>query len=161
MRLVATVAHPRKWKLQEKGLRELVKLLFHNDPRKLTRQLAAIGHDLTEPGASILIRNDAPAGLLYLFANDWWQTASNNSGGVQLSIARLAVAGEDAPLWTLQADGGWNREEMPKSYRSHELVMDAGSQGLLNRDTSRLRSRTLRATPPQRQGALPEVPPAE
>ncbi len=110
MRLVATIAHPRRWELREKGLPELIRLLFHNDPPQLTRQLAAIGQDLTAPGSSILIRNDAPAGLLHLFANDWWQTASNNSGGISLRIAHAAgAAGDDAPLWTLRPDGGWNR----------------------------------------------------
>ncbi len=110
MRLVATVAHPRKWELREKGLPELVELLFHNDPWELTRQLAAIGQDLATPDMSVLIHNEAPAGVMYLFANDWWQTASNNSGGAWLRIAHVTAAEEGPPLWTLRVDGGWSRD---------------------------------------------------
>jgi hypothetical protein len=109
MRLVATVAYPRRWTLREKGLGELVTLLFHNDPPQLTRQLAAIGQDLTEPGASIFLRNEAQAGLLYLFANDWWQTASNNSGGVALQLLRTDEEANGVPLWILRAGGSWIR----------------------------------------------------
>jgi len=86
-----------------------VKLLFHNDPPELTRQLAPIGRDLPAPGRSVVIQNNAQAGLLHLFANDRWQTASNNSGGVQLRITRLAKPERDVPVWTLQTCGGWSR----------------------------------------------------
>ena len=117
MRLVATVAHPRQWDLLEKGLAELVTLLFHNDPPKLTRQLAPVGRDLPAPGRSVVIQNDEQAGLLHLFANDWWQTASNNSGGVQLRITRLAALERDVPVWTLQKGGGWARHEAGEGVR--------------------------------------------
>jgi hypothetical protein len=109
MRLAATVAHPRKWKLKEKGAGALLRILFSNDPVELTRQIAAIGQDLPMPGCSVMLRNEAPAGLLYLFANDWWQTASNNSGGLQLRIARLDEADPAVPLWTALAKGCWTR----------------------------------------------------
>ena len=114
VQLVATIAHPREWRLEEKGFRDLVPLLFHNDPRELTCQLAPIGQDLGGAGASVLMRNEASAGLLYLFANDWWQTASNNSGGVRLFIENVTTSATgsptaDMPLWTLQANGDWNR----------------------------------------------------
>src|SRR5438105_4793029 len=51
--------------------------------------------------------------VLYLFANDWWQTANNNSGGVRLSIERITAVEGSAPLWTLQAQAGkgWIRAE--------------------------------------------------
>ncbi len=111
MRLVATVAHPRHWDLLEKDLAALVKLLFHNDPPELTRLLAPIGRDLAAPGQSVVIQNEAQGGLLHLFANDWWQTASNNSGGVQLRITRLAGPERDVPVWTLLACGGWSRRQ--------------------------------------------------
>jgi hypothetical protein len=48
-----------------------------------------------------VIRNDGPAGLLYVFANDLWMTAANNSGALDLVIQRLpdgTSIGE--PLWT-------------------------------------------------------------
>ncbi|MBN9562251.1 MAG: DUF2235 domain-containing protein [Alphaproteobacteria bacterium] len=109
MRLAATVAHPRKWELKEKGAGELRRILFGKDPIELTRQVAAIGQDLAWPGSSIMLRNDAPAGLLYLFANDWWQTASNNSGGLQLRIERLDEPDATLPLWTTRACGSWVR----------------------------------------------------
>ena len=111
MRLAATVAHPQRWPLREKGLRELLALLFHNDPAALTRQLAPLGADLARPGDAILLRNEAPSGLLYLFANDWWQTASNNGGGVQLELARVEPGEARLPMWTLRMDGGWVRSE--------------------------------------------------
>jgi hypothetical protein len=109
MRLAATVAHPREWELKEKGAGALLRILFRNDPIELTRQVAAIGRDLPWPGRSIALRNDAPAGLLYLFANDWWQTASNNSGGLQLRIERLDEPDIAIPLWTTRACGSWVR----------------------------------------------------
>lgn len=109
MMLVATVAHPRIWKLRERGLREFVRMLFRNDPAELTRQLAPIGGDLSKSGDTVLLQNDAPAGLLYFFANDWWQTASNNSGGVRLRLARIALPSPAAPLWNLKPDGSWCR----------------------------------------------------
>jgi hypothetical protein len=43
---------------------------FANDPLELTKQLAPIGQDLAAPGLSVIRRNDAASGLLYLFAND-------------------------------------------------------------------------------------------
>lgn len=122
MRLVATVAHPREWELMEKGLPELVKLLFGNDPRELTHQLAALGRDLAKPGMSITIRNNAPAGLLHMFANDWWQTASNNSGGVRLSIKRVIEPNQDIPLWELRAKEGWSRNGREASNARGETV---------------------------------------
>lgn len=109
MRLIITVAHPRQWPLQEKGLRELVPLLLRNDPVELTRQLAAVGGDLAVPGDAVLLHNLASAGLLHLFANDWWQTASNNSGGVRMRIERLEELAPGLRTWTLLADGSWFR----------------------------------------------------
>lgn len=103
MCLIAAVAHPRRWPVTERGWRELFKYFFVTDPRELVGQLAPIGADLTEPGRSVRLRNEAQSGLLYLFANDWWQTAGNNSGGIALRLDRLAAddaAGPD-PLWVL------------------------------------------------------------
>lgn len=109
MTLIATVAHPRVWELQEKGIRQFVPLLFHNDPLELTRQLAPLGSDLSRPGNEVVLQNEAPAGLLYFFANDWWQTASNNSGGVRLRLGRIDAPEPTIPLWNLQSDGEWSR----------------------------------------------------
>jgi|GEM_PF-103535 len=102
MRLVATVAHPRRWALLEREWRLLVKFLFVSDPEELTGQLAPIGRDLHAPGDAVILRNEAHGGLLYLFANDWWQTASNNSGGIRLRIERLRETDPATPAWLLQ-----------------------------------------------------------
>lgn len=112
MRLVATVAHPRQWDLLERDLAESVKLLFHNDPPGLTRLLAPIGWDLAVPGWS----NGVQASLPHLFANelfanDWRQMASDNSGGVQLRITRLATPDPGVPAWMLRACSGWSRQQ--------------------------------------------------
>jgi hypothetical protein len=104
---VGTVAHPREWNPQERGLAALVRLLFVNDPPELRAQLASFGRDLARPGASVFVTSDAPAGLLHLFANDWWQTASNNSGAIRMRLSRVAAAAPGAPLWTLGANGVW------------------------------------------------------
>jgi uncharacterized protein (DUF2235 family) len=107
MQMVATVAHPRQWPLREKGLMPLIKLLLHKEPEVLTAQLAAIGESLVNPGDSLVMINRQASGLLYLFANDWWQTASNNSGAIRLRITRLtdgeAAAALD-PRWILRAN---------------------------------------------------------
>src|SRR3546814_18066168 len=84
MALVGTVAHPRLWALREREWNLLVKLLFVSDPVELLEQVAFFGRDLERLGDSVWIRNEAHGGLLYLFANDRWQTASNNSGGLHL-----------------------------------------------------------------------------
>lgn len=108
MRLIATIAHPRHWALKEKGLPELIKLLFHNDPQKLTKQLAPIGKNLGWPNDSIILYSKAPAGMLYMFANDWWQTASNNSGGIRIRITRIEKVNHALPIWILNEDGTWS-----------------------------------------------------
>ncbi len=109
MRLVATVAHPRRWPLLERGFVALLRILLVRDPDELTCQLAPIGRDLGRKNAAVLIRNEAQSGLLYLFANDWWQAASNNSGGLQLRIERVAGDAEASPVWTLDPAGRWQR----------------------------------------------------
>ncbi len=109
MRLVATVAHPRSWPLLERGFTDLLRILLVRDPDELTSQLAAIGQDLGRQDASVLIRNEAESGLLHVFANDWWQAASNNSGGLQLHIERVEGHGDAAPVWTLDPGGRWQR----------------------------------------------------
>lgn len=112
LRLIGTIAHPRPWEPHERGILTLIRLLLFNDPPELQRQLASFGRDLSAPSKSITLRSQAPAGLLHLYANDWWQTASNNSGAVRLRIAR-AAAGGGAPAWTLDRHGGWSRNGEP------------------------------------------------
>lgn len=107
MQLVAAIAHPRPWLPVERPWHALVQMLFCKDPIELREQLAPLGVALGRPGASLYLRSDAPAGLLYFFANDWWQTASNNSGGLRLRLTRVAAADPDVPLWRLGADGRW------------------------------------------------------
>ncbi|MFN4089317.1 MAG: DUF2235 domain-containing protein [Alphaproteobacteria bacterium] len=114
MCLIATVAHPRRWEVTERGWRELFRYFFVTDPKELTEQLAPIGRDLEKPGDAVLLRNETHGGLLHLFANDWWQTAGNNSGGIRLRIERLSA--EDAatvtdPLWCLQVERGEDGKE--------------------------------------------------
>jgi uncharacterized protein (DUF2235 family) len=87
MLLGATIAHPRIWTPQEKGWREALQYLFEKAPDILLDQIAMIGTDLLgKPGTEVYIWSEAPSGLLYMFANDVWQTAANNSGGPRLRI---------------------------------------------------------------------------
>lgn len=118
MTLVATIAHPRTWDVKEYGLRKLFRHLFWREPRKLLRQLAPIGIDLTAENRAIRIENRARDGMLWLFANDTWVTDCNNSGAIRLRIEAVAGdwQGADAslPLWIAnqrgQAEGDWVRE---------------------------------------------------
>jgi uncharacterized protein (DUF2235 family) len=105
LRLGATIAHPRDWKPLEKPFSQALAYLFYSAPRELLDQIAPIGRHLPVVGASLCLANDAPSGLLYLFANDWWQTAANNSGGPRLRITRVQDPDANAPLWSLAADG--------------------------------------------------------
>jgi uncharacterized protein (DUF2235 family) len=107
LRMTATVAHPRPWKLRERGLLQLIRLLFVNDPKELRRQLAPIGRDLQAPGATVFLRNMAASGLLHIFANDYWHAAGDNSGGIRLRITRVADVAPQATCWTLKAGGCW------------------------------------------------------
>ena len=103
MELVITVAHPRVWPLRERKLLDLMFLFFGNDPDELKSQLAPIGAAMAQPGG-VVLQSRAPAGLLHLFANDWWQTASNNSGGLKLKIERLS---DGVPTLLLDECGSW------------------------------------------------------
>jgi hypothetical protein len=89
MTLCATIAGPRRWPLRELPLRLVFCYLVRREPRLLLNQVAPIGRSLAAPGASLLIRSERPAGLLYLFANDLWQTFLNNSGEIELELTRL------------------------------------------------------------------------
>ena len=102
MFLGAAIAHPRIWTPQEKGLKEGLRYLFVRAPQLLLDQVALIGDDLADVGNVIFIRNTAPSGLLYLFVNDLWQTAGNNSGGPRLSIEPVEQIGENSVLFTLE-----------------------------------------------------------
>jgi uncharacterized protein (DUF2235 family) len=105
MLLCAAIAHPRIWTPQEKGILAALGYLFRKAPELLLNQIAAIGDDLvTVPGKSIFIKSEAPSGLLYLFVNDLWQTAGDNSGGPKLSIEPFEEAEIKAqgPLYTLK-----------------------------------------------------------
>lgn len=102
MTLCIAIAHPRLWPLREGGLVRLARYLFLRDPKEMREQVAPVGRDLLEPGDSVVIQNNADDGILYLFANDSWMTAANNSGGLELTIERLAPDSDvTAPLWTL------------------------------------------------------------
>jgi uncharacterized protein (DUF2235 family) len=101
MRIGATIAHPRQWNPKEKSFSEALHYLFYSAPLELLRQVAPIGQDLQGIGATICLTSDAPSGLLYLFANDWWQTAANNTGGPHLRITRIEAPDSGRPVWSL------------------------------------------------------------
>ncbi len=105
MEMMATVAHPRRWPLKERPLWRLLALIFCNRPPELINQLARIGQHLNKPGDCLFIENKAASGLLYLFANDWWQTAGNNSGGLHLRIARIDELTAGHPRWIIDDKG--------------------------------------------------------
>jgi uncharacterized protein (DUF2235 family) len=86
MLLGAAIAHPRIWTPQEKGWQEALRYLFRRAPDILLDQIATIGDDLPTVGDCLYIWSEAPSGLLYMFVNDLWQTAGNNSGGTRLRI---------------------------------------------------------------------------
>lgn len=111
MTLCATIAGPQRWKLRELPLRLALRFLFRRGPRLLLAQVAPLGESLTAPGASVLLRSDRWSdGMLYVFANDLWQTVGNNSGAIDLTIERLAGdPGGAEPLWHLPRRGGWQR----------------------------------------------------
>ncbi|HWT07832.1 MAG TPA: hypothetical protein VN329_01630, partial [Roseomonas sp.] len=111
MTLCATIAGPQRWKLRELPLRLALRFLFRRGPRQLLDQVAPIGESLAAPGASVLLRSDRWSdGMLYVFANDLWQTAGNNSGALDLTIERLrGDPGGAEPLWHLPRRGGWRR----------------------------------------------------
>jgi len=102
MFLAAAIAHPRIWTPQEKGLLEGVRYLLGNGPKLLLEQIALIGSELAETNNSIFIKSNAPSGLLYLFVNDVWQTAGNNSGGPRLSIEPVEGSEATGVLFTLE-----------------------------------------------------------
>lgn len=105
MQLVATVAHPRPWDPVERRLTAVLRYLGRSAPSELQRQLASIGRSLRQPGDALCLINQAPSGMLHLFANDWWQTATNNSGGPALRITRIDKPLGGLPTWTLARDG--------------------------------------------------------
>ncbi len=70
--------------------------------------------------------NAAGPGLLYLFANDLWHTAANNSGAVRLQIERVEQPVTGAPLWRLKEDGYWKKDELIVPYRASEGMVRAG-----------------------------------
>jgi hypothetical protein len=108
MTLCATIAGPRRWPLRELPLRLAFAYLLNRDPRLLLNQLAPIGQSLKIKGSSVLIRSDRPEGLLYLFANDLWQTYLNNSGELELELTRLNQEPEPGEAtWLLPVAGPW------------------------------------------------------
>lgn len=102
MFLGAAIAHPRIWTPQEKGLKEGLGYLLGSPPDLLLKQIAKIGQDLADVNGSVFIKSNAPSGLLYLFVNDLWQTAGNNSGGPRLSIEPVEESEASGILFTLE-----------------------------------------------------------
>jgi hypothetical protein len=122
MFLGAAIAHPRIWTPQEKGLKEGLGCLFGSPPDLLLEQIAEIGQDLAEVSDSIFVKSNAPSGLLYLFVNDLWETAGNNSGGPRLSIELVEESEAGGVLFTLEhsvePDESGNPNETDKWTRS-------------------------------------------
>jgi hypothetical protein len=115
MHLCATIAHPREWPLQEYGLRTLALFLLVRDPRELHRQIVPIGEGFgVEPlGRAVFLTSSPPggggkpaAGMLHLFANDWWQAVDNNTGAITLRISRVMAAPAGRPIFELS----WPRD---------------------------------------------------
>ena len=114
MTLCATIAGPRRWPLREMPLKFGFAYLFKRDPRPLLNQVAPIGRCLERPGDSLLIRSERPAGMLYLFANDLWQTYANNAGELEMELTRLeGHPGSEEPLWLLPKTGPWQQVSVP------------------------------------------------
>jgi hypothetical protein len=101
MLLGATIAHPRAWNPIEKPFHQAIPYLLWSAPEELRSQIAEIGQHLAEPNDKVFLTSSAPSGLLYLFANDWWQTAANNSGGQKLRISRVGAPDAGENLWSL------------------------------------------------------------
>jgi hypothetical protein len=122
MLLGAVIAHPRIWTPEEKSLKEGLTYLFLRAPQPLLDQIATIGYDLASPNDSIFIKSTAPSGLLYLFVNDLWQTAGDNSGGPRLSIEPVEEPDASGILFTLEhrieTDARGKQNEVNKWRRS-------------------------------------------
>lgn len=121
MTLTATHAHPRRWAPAEYGLRDLGRYFFKQDPKELVEQLAPIGKDLSSANSAVCLQigNDIPNGMLWLFANDTWIAASDNSGVVRLKIEHVDAPEPNQPLWRLKHEAKippravWRRLETP------------------------------------------------
>ncbi len=107
MQLCGTVAHARSWPLREYGIGTLLTFLFRRDPWEMRAQVFPLGEALgTVPSArSVLLRVTCPPGLLYLFANDLWQTVGNNTGALTLRLSRADKARPGEPVFTLRDPG--------------------------------------------------------
>ncbi|WP_419900261.1 DUF2235 domain-containing protein [Roseomonas sp. USHLN139] len=112
MTLCATIAGPRRWRLRELPLREAFAYLFVRDPEPLLEQVAPIGQRVITKGDSVLIRSERPVGMLYLFANDIWQTYLNNSGELELELTRLDRGPDPGEAtWVLPVAGPWRLQQ--------------------------------------------------
>jgi hypothetical protein len=89
------VAHPREWRNIEQGGFRLLYYLLLREPTQLTRSLMPLGRHMQSIGDAVEVYAEAPGGVFYGYANDWWLYYDNNSGSVTLAIERLA---DDAPL---------------------------------------------------------------
>ena len=105
MALCATVAGPREWPLMEFGVGRALQFLFVRDPPQLRRQVVPLGRGMAaQPRPFVWLTHQGEPGLLYLFANDLWQTAGNNSGGLDLSIA-VETDAPGTPHWQINRVG--------------------------------------------------------
>ncbi|QYU68099.1 hypothetical protein J4558_25175 [Leptolyngbya sp. 15MV] len=108
MTLCATIAGPRRWPLRELPLGIGLAYLWKREPRMLLNQVAPLGRTMRAEGDSVVIRSERPPGMLYLFANDLWQTYGNNAGELELEITRLDGPPEPGEtVWVLPREGAW------------------------------------------------------
>lgn len=105
MTLCVTVAGPRDWPLLEFGVGRALQYLLVRDPPQLRVQVVPLGRGMAgKAPANAWLTHDGEPGLLHLFANDLWQTATNNSGGLDLTIAiETDKVGE--PHWRVSKNG--------------------------------------------------------
>lgn len=108
MELIGHVAHPRPWEQREQGGWKLLYYLLFADPKELTDSLIPLGRHLARIGDSVDVRMEAPSGVLWGYANDWWLFYDNNSGDVTLSVTRLADGHDaDRPRYVVTAPAGF------------------------------------------------------
>lgn len=111
MAVTAPVAPPER-RHRLKGVERIAAILDRagipacaRDPDEITGLLIPIGRYLQRKSRAI-IATDAPAGMLYSFANDAWLFAENNSGALTFAIRRIDTAIETVtPDATIHADG--------------------------------------------------------
>ena len=119
LELIGHIAHPRPWPVEEFGFGKLLRMLFFQGPKPLTRSLLRLGRHLPAPDQSVYVVNLADNGLFYAFANDTWATGRDNSGSIEIEIERVVEVPAAAPAYAVTPRGEaieW--QEVPLALRS-------------------------------------------